>query len=589
MKRKAILKIILFVFIFLQGIIISYSQNFKNFEPRYNNKSLHGDIFLIGNNIMNRSNFFQGPNVPYHGISGNGLTGNRYIDIDQDLNTFNSSSAHLALPVPVSDQACTKIVYAGLYWGAATKGPSATEKVKLKLPGNNNYIDIEGSVIYQATSGVGSAGNMPYVCYADVTSHFSTKPYSDFEGDYTVANVSGRDGGVNMSAGWHLFFVYENLDLPKKAITSFDGFSSIDENNNLDIAVSGFTTILTGPVRANFAFSAIEGDRDIGGDYLAINGVKMLIQERPARVPVAVPKGDQPVIDNFFNSSITSLGTQVTSRIPNSSNTLGFDAGVFEIDNPINAANPGGSVIKNGDNSAVISLASALDLYFYYFNAFAVDIIAPEIVLVKKVKKIDFNTGNEVDARNQYIGFDTEVKYEIQFQNKGNDDAVNFTITDILPKSVVFDETKDILELPPGVTMDSYNKDTRTIVFNIDPVLVQKQGALYVIKFRVKTPSSCYDLIDACSNVVKNTATSKYNGVVNSEEFGEASFWSEPGCTVMESESTDFYIDISKCRIERTLYLCGPSIKLKAGSGHSSYIWKNGNGVVFGETTKKLL
>lgn len=602
MKKPTILKFILFALIFLQSIV-SHSQkdqNFKSFEPRYNNKNLRGDILLIGNSILNRDTRDrwgggEGPNVPYDKKGQNGNFTMNYINVDGGPGIFNSSSAKLDLPNPT----CSKIVYVGLYWSAVTRGTDPIDKVKFKMPGGS-YIDIEGTVIYDAKNNkVGSS--LPYASYANVTDYFTkATPLPNPTGSYSVANVSTAEGsnkenGLNtgLSAGWSLFFVYENATLPEKAITSFDGFSAIDKDNNLDIKVSGFTTIPVGRVKAKFAFSAIEGDADIQGDFLAINGVKSIPPERPLELgdPGWIWNGQKWVWgretkDNFFNSSVTSLGTVLNNRTPNSANTLGFDAGVYEIDNPPTTEFPGGSIIKNGDTSAIISLGSNQDVYFYYFNAFAVEIIAPRIVLVKKVFGKDEN-GKDYDAGNKDIGIDKELRYEIGFQNKGNDDAVNFTITDILPNNIIFDETKDILPLPAGVTVASYDKATRTIVFNIIPGLVKAKGGIYTIKFRVKTIKDCESLTDACSNAIKNTAISKYNGVINPAKFGEGSISSEEGCNVGVPTATNFLIGLDKCKFEQTLFLCG-TVKLKAGGGYQTYVWKDPNGVIFGGNNQEV-
>jgi gliding motility-associated-like protein len=600
MKKPTILKFALFALIFFQSIL-SHSQNFKDFEPRYNNKNLRGDILLIGNSILNRDTRDrwgggEGPNVPYDKKGQNGNFTMNYVNVDGGPGIFNSSSAKLDLPNPT----CSKIVYVGLYWSAVTRGADPIDKVKFKMPGGS-YIDIVGTVIYDAKNNkVGSS--LPYASYANVTDYFTkATPLPNPTGSYSVANVStaqgsNKENGLNtgLSAGWSLFFVYENATLPEKAITSFDGFSAIDKDHNLDIKVSGFNTIPVGRVKAKFAFSAIEGDADIQGDFLAINGVKSTPPERPAIVEskqVWNPsKWKWEWVDtedyNFFNSSVTSLGTVLNNRTPNSANTLGFDAGVYEVNNPPTTEFPGGSIIKNGDTSAVISLGSTQDVYFYYFNAFAVEIIAPRIVLVKKVFGKDEN-GKDYDAGNKDIGIDKELRYEISFQNKGNDDAVNFTITDILPNNIIFDETKDILPLPAGVTVASYNKATRTIVFNISPDLVKAKGGIYTIKFRVKTIKDCESLTDACSNAIKNTAISKYKGTINQADFEEGSLASDEGCTVGEPSATNFLIGLDKCKFEQTLFLCG-TVKLKAGGGYQTYVWKDPNGVIFGGNNQEV-
>ncbi|MEA9413626.1 T9SS type B sorting domain-containing protein [Flavobacterium sp. PL02] len=591
MKKPTIVKITLFALIFLQSII-SYSQNYKSFDIRYNNKNLRGDILLIGNSVLNRDSRSwwggDGPEVPFNDRDQNSSFEMKYVNVDGGAGIFNSSKAKLTLP----DAACSKIVYVGLYWSAVTRGTEAIDKVKFKMPGGS-YVDIDGTVIYNA-NGTKIGTSLPYACYANVTDYFTKTPRPNPQGYYSVANIStaqgtnrpanASSGGTGLSAGWSLFFVYENATLPEKAITSFDGFSAIDEKNNLKIEISGFTTIPVGQVKAKFAFSAIEGDLDIGGDYLSINGFKSTPQERPQE---SFYNGKKWVTkDNFFNSSVTSMGTILKDRDLNSSNTLGFDAGVFEVKNDPTTQFPGGSVIKNGDTSAIISLGSDQDLYFYYFNAFAVEIIAPRIVLLKKVFAKDDN-GKYYDAGGKDISIDKELKYEISFQNKGNDNAVNFTITDILPNNIIFNDKTDFLDIPDGVKVKSYDAATRTIVFDVAPELVVSNSGTTTLTFRVKTVKDCDALTDACSNVIDNTANSKYNGVINDNTFGEGSLSAEEGCNVGKPTATNFLIGLEKCKFEQTLYLCG-TVKLKAGGGYTTYVWKDPNGNIFGGNNQEV-
>src|SRR5690606_21003896 len=118
----------LFACIFFAGIFALTAQVKKDFEVRYQD-NIKGDITFIGNNIVNTSGYWetywQGwqqkkrwiemfPNNPYDGFESNDNLHMKYIDIDADNSTFSSSSASLSIP----DIGCSKVVYAGLYWGA---------------------------------------------------------------------------------------------------------------------------------------------------------------------------------------------------------------------------------------------------------------------------------------------------------------------------------------------------------------------------------------------------------------------------------------------------------------------------------------
>jgi len=524
--------------------------NFEEFEPRFD-ENIKGDMLLIGNNILNRNDSPDGPNVPYNGTNLNSNFDMEYIDIDGDPATFSSSSAVLEVP-----GSCYTIVYAGLYWGSiyqdSDRSPITNVKLKMPVGGYNN---ITGEVIYDAISTpIGSNDATPYACFADVTGLL--QGLNDAAGTYTLADVTaseGRLGGTGLTSGWSLFVVYADPLLPAKAIVSFDGFSAIGSGNTLDVPVNGFRTIPVGPVRAKFAFSAMEGDQRLTGDYLEINGSTMSTPQRPT--------------NNFFNSKVTNLNGEYTNRTPNSENTLGYDAGILDIPNPNN------NVIDNGDTSATIQLRTNADLYLYYFNAFAVDIIQPDILLTKNVEN---TAGTNINDGDVTLG--QELDYVIGFQNLGNDDAVNFSIDDILPINVDF-LSLDISNAP-GVTY-TYDPINFELNFDIPDNLVEQGDQAYEIRIRAKVIEDCNQLRDACSNVIQNQAYATYSSETagNVVSNGKPSVSGVNGCGTTTPGSTNFLVNVDGCTFERDEVLCGSQITLTAGDGYTSYQWYEGDEV----------
>ncbi|OXA94724.1 gliding motility-associated C-terminal domain-containing protein [Flavobacterium hercynium] len=565
MKKPTNLRIVFLALFLLQSIIV-VSQNLKPFTPRFDRR-LKGDMLLIGNNILNRSTNNRTPNDAFN-ISGyNSDYDMRYIDVDNDNTTFSSSSATLTVPKP----ACYKILYAGLYWGAILQqnDRSNIEKVKLKLP-TGGYHDINGQIIHDANNApIGGDNNKAYACYADITALVAGQ--TDAQGVYTVANVrssQGLNGGTGLSAGWSIYVVYEDPTLTAKYITSFDGFSGIGGATTLDIPVSGFKTIPTGPVRVKFAFAALEGDEPITGDYLQINGIT--INATNAAGNIIRPN------NNFFNSSVTYVNpaTDKTenflNRNPASTNTLGYDAGILNINNPGTLLKPGGIVIDNNATSANIRLGSTQDVYFYYFNAFAVDIIEPNIVLTKIVK----NAAGQ-DIGNQDVVLGQELNYEIGFKNTGNDDARGLTIRDQLPINIIFNYPADLNPLPAGVTVQSYNPTTRSIVFAVDNSLVKANTlSEKIISFKVKVVPDCNSLSEACSNSIDNSAYATYRGTLNTDFqiSDDPSVNTNTGC-ILTPKATNFLVGVDGCKYTANVILCKESVDLVAANGYTSYTW----------------
>ena len=551
MKNITFLSKGLIVILFF-AIFQSFSQNLVPFVPRYD-QAIKGDILLIGN-----SNVGLHVSNPYNGNDTNDrIDAAVYVDIDGDPSTFNSSSADLDVP---NDVNCYKIVYAGLYWSAVVNGSDPISDIKFKVPGGT-YTDISGTQIYFQNAANNSNSNT-YVYYQDVTNLVTA--LADPEGTYAVANISSlvgpRPNSEGLSAGWSLFIVYEDPLLPSKYITSFDGFTKITSTINETFPVSGFTTIPVGPVRAKFAFSTIEGDRRYTGDYLRLNGSTISATNNAGTV---IRPGN-----NFFNSTVsyidpvTNTPELFTTRVPDGSNTLGFDAGI------INIPNAGNTLIPNGATSATISLGSNLDIYYYYFSAFAIEIIAPNIVLTKIVEDA---SGNDIGG--QLVDLGDELNYVIGFQNTGNDDATDLTIRDVLPINIVFNYPADIVSLPTGVTVDSYNAATREIVFRVDRAVVEQNDPVLEIRFKVTVVKTCSLLSDACSNIINNQAYATYKGTINPTFTisDDPSFSTNTGC-LLTPGATNFLADIN-CTFEENVILCGASTVLTAGNGYDAYSW----------------
>ena len=551
MMKKPTYKICLLLVTMLLSLV-AIGQNLVPFQPRYD-QAIKGDMLLIGN-----SNVGLHVTDPYNGSGTNDqIDAAVYVDIDGDPTTFNSSSADLDVP---SDTNCYQIVYAGLYWSAVVNGNEPISDIKFQMPGQP-YMDITGTEVYYQNAADNSNSNT-YVYYHDVTDLLTALPNP--EGTYGVANISTlvgpRPNAEGLSAGWSLFVIYEDPLLSSKYITSFDGFTKITPAINETFPISGFQTIPVGPVRAKYAFSTIEGDQNYTGDYLRLNGFTIDAVNNAGNV---IRDGN-----NFFNSSVSIIDPATNTpelffdRNPNGTNTLGFDAGI------VNIPNAGNAIIGNGDTNATISLGSNLDIYYFYFSAFAIEIIAPDIVLTKLV--LD-TAGNDIGG--QLVSLGDQLTYVIGFQNMGNDDATGLIISDILPENIIFNYPADIDYMPPGVTVQSYNPTTRELIFDVDRSIVEEFDPQQEIRINVQVVQSCSLLNDACSNIIENQAFATYRGTINPDFIitNSPSFSSNTGC-LLTPTATNFLADID-CAFEEEVILCSDSVVLTAGDGYDSYSW----------------
>ena len=559
----------LLLFIVLSGLgFQAFGQNLVPFTPRFDD-DLKGDIITIGNTVLSIDN-----NPVNTNVGNNAFINMMHVDIDSDATTFNSSSAELV--IPNSSAGCYVIREATLYWGAVEPENNTSDdtvrQVKFRGP-SGGYIDITGDLIYRDES-TSLNGAFPYACVADVTSILQGLPSN--LGYYTVANVATKTGigaaatprnGNGYTAGWSLFVVYEDPTLPSKSITSFDGFSAIFRGQpSVDIQVDGFRTLpFPQPVRATLAFATLEGDLGIRGDRMTMNGTFLSSTDRD--------------FNNFFRSSVTQLNAQpVNNRIPNSSNTLGFDTGV------LNVPNPGNNVINNGDTSATMGLTSRGDFFLQYFFAFAVEIIEPEIILTKLVED---EFGNDIS--DQTVNLGQELNYVISFQNIGNDDGRQYTIRDVLPINTVFDYPAG-LDLPAGVNAVSYDPLTRELVLSVEDYLIEENDPVVTFRIRANVVDNCSELVEACSNLVQNQAFGSYIGTINPDFIisDDPSVNTNTGCLLVP-QATNFLADIDPCEFTENAILCGDETTLTAADGYDTYSWSNDpSGVPVLATTQSL-
>ncbi|SNR16328.1 beta strand repeat-containing protein [Tenacibaculum jejuense] len=496
-----------------------------------------------------------------------------YIDIDDiegitgNADTFSSSKSTLNLPD------CSRVVHASLYWAAVfpyetweteNARPGDYRDIKFKLPGQP-YQDITSDeVLYDS----GIATQRPYVCYKDVTS--MVQGLSNPNGDYFAGNIRAttgwdRNNGLGGSAGWVMVIVYENETESSKNISLFDGFATIDGSNAATVNFTGFNTIPSGPVRAQFLTAALEGDNFISGDNFQIRNTA------GAQVNVSTPTTNP--VNNFFNGSITQYDAHTTSRNPDSENTLGFDVDLFNVDNPLNIN------IGNNQSSLDATFTTGGDVYWPFLNVFAIEIIEPVIQLVKTV---DDNAGN--DLAGATVGLGGDLWYNVSFQNTGTDDAVNTTIRDILPRNVNL-VPADVIT-PPGVTLAGYDPPSSlngfrgVLTFEVDDSLVEEGGAVHNIRFHVQVVTDCSLLTDVCSNIVENVAEASYDGRTGGVSVSlSPSVSGIDACNFGIAGSTNFLVDIASCNnFTQNVSLCGATVDLTAGAGFANYEWRDDSG-----------
>jgi uncharacterized repeat protein (TIGR01451 family) len=429
----------------------------------------NGDIAMASNTVLTckTGDFETQSNVGCADVQAGGAGDDnyfdmQYVDVDQDGTTFDSSSANLNIPAGAT------VLFAGLYWGAALdqgetlpmqcfpghartgiaaqNGPAAAS-ARLQGPAGGAYVPINASVFDMYTEDLNcpSAGadeRTRYQSFADVTSLVQKSG----GGTYTVADVQAGTG-ADRHAGWSLVVAYQDVTQPARNLTIFDGFGQVALNANVPMTVTGFKTPLTGPVNTQVGIVAYEGDRGLTGDGVKLNGVALGDAAHPS--------------NNFFDSSISKLGTPVSGSAPDYKNQLGYDAGVL-------AVPPG--VVGINQTSATIDLSTVQDRYLPGVVYFRTDIYAPEMVLHKTVTDVNGGVVNPGD----------ELQYDISSTNTGLSSAFDSRINDAIPPHTTYKPgSLKIISSPGGIDGDMTDL--------ADPDQAEYDGGPNEVHFRIGT------------------------------------------------------------------------------------------------------
>ena len=490
----------LFLLLFFISVSWCQAQMAIPFKERYKS-NIKGDMTIIANSILNRIDKKNSPNDPYNDQSINAITNDEidmeYIDIDDDKQTFSSSSAALFQ----KDEASKKIIYAGLYWSATYKYESGYKKgedkfvafdktrepfeeIFVKFPDQKEYTTIKGEIIFDGLKDKKFKDAAPYAVYADVTQQVQElgNPF----GFYTVANIKATQGTLigGSAAGWTMIFVYEDLSMSEKFIVSHDGFAGAS-SESVNVVFKGFKTLPEGNVNVKLAGAALEGDFKVDGDLFLFGSTK---NKDFTNVKTITRR-----YSNFFDSSITIEDEQFRYRIPDSKNTLGYDSFLTTLSNYNNR------FIGNNLDEATVQFKSSGDVFYLFFSAMAIETkpIKEEqedntklVYQDDKFKIVDKTTNKEVVQKQPLQGSDETLLAQKSKEAFAKDTSENSKVIDEKTQNIAFEkeiqqETKPIAELIPET-----KKEVSAKSIDIAPkkeTVVKKEESKTSIKAEVST------------------------------------------------------------------------------------------------------
>jgi hypothetical protein len=542
---------------------VNFTQRTAAATPTQTIYNVKGDFTLLGNTNLTLVNY--GVNTD------NESNSMKYVDIDVDSNTLNSSKATLELSNSGENSAtqnCSTVLFAGLYWTGKSDDANETfsvtkdgvtknydkKTVSIKGPGASAYTTITTTTAIRFP---GATNSGIFIGYQEVTDYVKTHG----AGTYTVADIAlieGSNSNPGLSGGWGMVVIYENPAMKSRAVTLFDGYAYVNgqlpkaspytvkgEYGNIDI--SGFTTVGTGPVNMKLGVMAAEGDVYLTGDYLAVQK----LNANPAvynTTNYLTLNHSSNLTTNFFNSSIFPFpGANSTPSIVNNT---GIDISMFTIPNTDNL------VIGNNQTATTFRFGSSSDVFTIFGFAMSVDAYIPEPKGLSSVNSINGVSG--LTVLNALPG--ESISYTLSITNEGTEATNNTIITIPVPATAIINtSTISYNSYPysgftPTTNIPVYNSGTNTITWDLGtlPIKANTPGyKFYDLNFNLDVTTDCSVILNAgCSPEVSlENGTITGTGAISGSPFSKKFFQGYDGttCHLPISGSIIVAIDTASC------------------------------------------
>ena len=350
----------------------------------------------------------------------------------------SQSSSQLTLQNVPEDLPNFRLVYADLSWAASEGAQAALDAdVTLTTPNGTSFdvsADEERSEAF--TDGLANCQQLiPLIC-AEAPANLScdlqffayhallTDALNQYlieggslNGEWLLSNISisGSEisdpqtaiaaiGSLTIGA-WSLLLIYEAPDLPSRKIYYYQGLE-LNEGVNRQLFPSGFTAPPNPTV--DLTLMALEGDQQISGDQLKLNGRQIADQCNPA--------------NNVFNSTVNVNGSCRQG-------VTGVDLDRFEIS----------GAVEQGDTEAELELViptgngitTAGEQLFTHWLVLAFDHLLPTFDQLKPEKRAS-------PPHQEPVALGQVITYEISIQNIGEAAATNVLIRDPTPENTTY-------------------------------------------------------------------------------------------------------------------------------------------------------
>ncbi|WP_106793114.1 Calx-beta domain-containing protein [Aquimarina sp. Aq78] len=361
--------------------------------------NVRGNFDMIGN-----TNLICTANCPGTPTSNNPTVVMGYASVDGT--TINSSSSNFTLPAGAT------VAWAGLYWGGSYNStfggitnpdPSLNlQQVQFREPGAGTYTTVNAGVTNIETGSF--AGWNTFMSFADVTSVVQTAG----SGTYTVADIPLITGSAFTGpfGGWTMVIIYEDPSDITRSVSIWDGFDFFGFGANDTFTVTGLLTPSLGAFDTDAGYFAFDGEANLAGDFVSINGTVLSNALNPA--------------NNTLNSTISKFGVDIGGRNPNLNFNWGMDIDIFDAT----------GLVPNNATTLNVDLGSANEGIWGGVFALSTEVAFPAVA------SKDFSPAT--------IGYGEESTVTIAIENPTTGvDLTNLSLTDNLPSGMVISTSPD--------------------------------------------------------------------------------------------------------------------------------------------------
>ncbi|MDQ7047955.1 MAG: putative Ig domain-containing protein [Sulfurovum sp.] len=401
------------------GGFSNQDEDFVRINPT-NTWNIIGDYLVVGNTVQcitekigtdAESNSFDGTCQDGSNYFNNDYM-SKYIDVDDDNSTWNSSSANFTLPDTYDDSISNGVLWAGLFWqGAAHHRNSGFKQRRAEPQGAGfNYVDVTSDKSYNIVASpaknisikIGTGLYYPveanrlnydeehgisggyYAAFADITSIIQGQNLTKGTHTVTVANITsteGRENGVGNYGGWSLVIIYKddphNEQSTPRNISIYQGFKVINGDGTdpfpgrvHEIDITDFKLPEEGAIEAKLSIFAGEGEEKYG---FGVNKFDKVLLKRTA---TSLEKDIPGIYDasNIFDAHLAGISRD-SSNNNHVVNTNGIDVDDYNVSSILETFRDEDA----GINSLKIKMSSNDDYVIINMLGFSAELYIPKL------------------------------------------------------------------------------------------------------------------------------------------------------------------------------------------------------------------